>query len=133
MFFLYSHPNMKRCPDLLRQLLLSIEGAEGAELLHMPAIDGFDRPMVHFHVQLLIQVGFVQAHAELRHPRRDWLALSLTWKGYDYLETIRDPVMWRLVRRSLAKTGGWSIDTIAAIAKAFVLAKAEGVGLAVGA
>jgi hypothetical protein len=110
-----------------------IEASQSAELLHMPNIDGHDRHTVHFHVQLLMQAGLIQAYAELRHPRRDWLALSLTWRGYDYLDTIRDPAIWRLVRRSLAKAGSWSIDTIAAVAKALVLAKVESVGLAIGA
>jgi hypothetical protein len=34
-------------------------------------------------------------------------------------------VVWRSIKRSAAKIGSWSIDTLAAIAKAMIIAKVE--------
>jgi hypothetical protein len=58
------------------------------------------------------------------------MCLRLTWEGYDFLDHIRDPAIWRLVKRSATKVGSWSIETLAVIAKSMILAKVETLGLA---
>lgn len=99
----------------------------------MPVVEGHAAHVIHFHVRLLVEAGLLQAFAETRAPTRDWLALRLTWQGYDYLETIRDPAVWRHARRAALKAGGWSLETIGAIAKAAILAKAQSLGIDIGA
>jgi hypothetical protein len=120
---------MLRDSNLIRTILLAIEAADDAELLTMPRIPGHDRAEVHFHVRLLVEAGLAHAVAETRYRGRDWLALRLSWQGYDYLDSIRDPAVWRLVQRVAKRTGSWSIETLGAIAKATVIAKAQSLGL----
>ncbi|ARR55301.1 hypothetical protein HY78_18570 [Rhizorhabdus wittichii DC-6] len=55
--------------------------------------------------------------------------IRLTWEGYDLLDAIRDPAIWRSVKRAASKVGSWSIETLAALAKAMIVARMEGIGL----
>lgn len=121
---------MKRDPDLLREILLVIEASPSAELLQLPAFNDHAPPAVRFHVRLLIEARLVHAIAGVQRADPNWFALRLSWQGYDYLETIRDPRIWRLTKKAAAKTGSWSLETMGAIAKAAALAKAQSLGLA---
>ena len=78
----------------------------------------------------MVEKGFIQTPFEQRNIRQPWVCLRLTWEGYDFLENIRDPVVWREVKKAAGKIGSWSIETLAAIAKAMILAKVEAIGLA---
>lgn len=78
--------------------------------------------------RLLIEAGLVVAGAETRNPK-GWLALRLTWAGHDYLDTIRDPLIWRYTRRAAGRAGIWSLEMIATITKAAIAAKVRSIGL----
>lgn len=121
---------MRRDSDLIRAILLVIEKDDRCEVLRLPDIDGHAEEAVHFHVRLLIERGFLKTYLPDRTARQPWLCIRLTWEGYDFLDAIRDPVVWRSVKRSAGKIGSWSIETLAAIAKAIILAKVEGLGAA---
>lgn len=124
--------SMTRDLELIRHLLLAIEEAPTAELLRPPAIVGYAQVMVDHHVRLLIEAGLAVAAAETRNPR-GWLALRLSWAGHEYLDTIRDPLIWRYTHRAARRVGGWSLDTIGAIAKAALLARAQAAGMVIAA
>lgn len=81
---------------------------------------------------LLIDAGL--AFADGRCPRpRAWVGVRLTWAGHDYLDGIRDPAIWRHTKRAAGKLGSWSLETVGAIARAAILARAESMGLALAA
>lgn len=121
---------MRRDPDLLRDILLTIEAAPGAELLRLPRFEDHAPNVIRAHVRLLIEAGLVHA---VRGPGRidqEWFALGLSWRGYDYLDTVRDPAIWRLTKMAAAKVGNWSFETLGTIARAVALAKVQSLGLA---
>ena len=115
---------MKRDPDLIRELMLAMEAEDGAELLKLPIPAGHGRRVVEHHFRLLIEGGLVTAGYASPHGR-SWAAVRLTWAGYDYLDRIRDPQIWRYTKAALSKTGAWSLETIGTIAKAAIVAKLE--------
>lgn len=121
---------MKRDPDLLRELLLAIEATECCDPTPLPELADSSFPVVVFHAGLLVEADLLR-----RVPGDDgpgtFDRYALTWKGHDYLETIRDPVHWRIVRKAGERTGGWSAATIGLIARSLVLAKAQALGLPV--
>jgi hypothetical protein len=121
---------MRRDSDLIRAILLAIEADDRCEVLRLPDIDGYPDEAVHFHTRLLIERGFLQTFFPDRMGMQPWVCIRLTWEGYDFLDNIRDPAVWRTVKRAAAKVGSWSIDTLAAVAKAIILAKVEAIGLA---
>ncbi|KRB82851.1 hypothetical protein ASE00_12600 [Sphingomonas sp. Root710] len=121
---------MRRDSDLIRAILLAIEKDDRCEVLRLPDIDGYSDEAVHFHARLLVEKGFLKTFFPDRTGRQPWCCIRLTWEGYDFLDAIRDPVLWRSVKRAAAKVGSWSIETLAAIAKSMILARVEAIGLA---
>lgn len=121
---------MQRDSDLIRAILLAIEKDDHCEVLRLPDLDGFTDEAVHFHTRLLIEKGYLKTSLPDRTGRQPWVCIRLTWEGYDFLDAVRDPVIWRLVKRRAGKVGSWSIETLAAVAKAIILAKVERLGLA---
>ena len=121
---------MKRDSDLIRAILLAVEADDRCELLRLPDIDGYSDEAVYFHARLLIEKGFLKTRFPDRSASQPWICIRLTWEGYDFVDNIRDPAVWRAVKRASSKVGSWSIETLAAIAKAMILARVEALGLA---
>jgi hypothetical protein len=121
---------MRRDSDLIRAILLAIETDDRCEVLRLPDLDGFSDEAVHFHARLLVEKGFLKTYFPDRTGRQPWVCIHLTWEGYDFLDAIRDPEIWRLVKRTAAKVGSWSIETLAAVAKAMIVSRIEALGLA---
>ena len=123
-----SPPCMKRDPDLIRDLMLALEAAEGAELLKLPKLDPYERHQVDHHFRLLLKGGFAAVGYSAPGGGR-WVAVRLTWAGHDYLDKIRDPQLWRYTKLALTRAGIWSLETMGTIARTAVLAKLEAMGM----
>jgi hypothetical protein len=123
---------MQRDPDLIRTILLAVESSSGPGMLRFPVIDGFSQSEVQFHIYLMLQAGLLETPFPERWPRREWLALGLTWQGYDFLDHVRDPANWRRIKAGARKVGNWSIDTLAALGRGAVIAEAARLGIAIG-
>lgn len=121
---------MRRDSDLVRAILLAIEADDRCEVLRLPDIKGYTDEAVDFHARLLIERGFLHTYFPDQTGSKPWVCIRLTWEGYDFLDDIRDPTTWRAVKRAAHKVGGWSMETLAAIAKAIILAKVEAIGIA---
>ena len=55
----------------------------------------------------------------------DWLDLQLTWRGHDFLDSIRDQSVWAQTKDGARKMGGASWDVLIEIAKAIAKAEAK--------
>ncbi len=120
---------MKRDPDLIREILLAVEASDKGELLKLPPMPGHTPEAVHFHVRLLLEAGLLQTAMPNRTPKQDWIVLRLSWFGYDFLDHVRDPKIWRVTKAGAGKIGSWSLETLSALAKGAILAKAATFGL----
>ena len=116
---------MKRDSDLIRAILLAVEADAHCEVMKLPHIPGYADEAVYFHGRLLVEKGFLRTHFPDRTGSQPWVCIRLSWEGYDFLDNVRDPTVWKAVKRVATKAGGWSIDTLAAVAKAMILAKME--------
>ena len=47
----------------------------------------------------------------------------MTWKGYEYLDTIRDPEIWSKTKDGARRAGGFSMEIFAALAKGLIKKK----------
>jgi hypothetical protein len=74
---------------------------------------------------LIDEVGFVRGIDVCSADGDDWLELYLTWKGVDFLDTIRDPIAWRMTKEGIKKVGGASWEIVIDIAKAILKAEAK--------
>lgn len=105
---------MKRDPDLIRDLMLALEAAQGAELLKLPTLSSRAPHKVDHHFRLLVEAGLATAGYTSPDGRR-WIAVRLTWAGHDYLDKIRDPAIGRHTKLAMNKAGAWSLDTMGAL------------------
>ncbi|KKC27912.1 DUF2513 domain-containing protein [Sphingomonas sp. SRS2] len=121
---------MRRDSDLIRSILLAVEEDAHCEVLRLAAIEGYADEAVHFHTRLLVEKGFLRTYLPDRTVGQPWVCVRLTWEGYDFLDAIRDPAVWRSVKRAAGKVGSWSLATLAGIAKAMILVKVEALAVA---
>ena len=50
---------------------------------------------------------------------------SLTWAGHDFVDSVRDPEIWRETKDVASKAGRWSIDLLGELAKGLIKTKIE--------
>jgi Hypothetical protein (DUF2513) len=125
--------SMQRDMDLARQLLLHIESDDQYNGSGYGPVDPEElnkkqpSEIVLYHMKLLADAGFVDVV--------DWLAdgrpmiRGLTWKGHEFLDTVRDPQIWDKTKRAAKKAGGSTLELLADIAKALIKAELRKIGL----
>lgn len=105
---------MRRDLDLVRNILRYVESADsgGVDLSGM----GEDVGKLAFHAELMAARGLVECDV-----RRDAFGAPLdvevtgiTWEGYDYLDTIRSPKVWKRAKEVISSTVG---DTSLSVVK----------------
>ncbi len=117
---------MKRNMELFRALLLNIEeNRKGNKPLIIKYHDfsDFEAEDVYGHLELLTDSGFLKRH----HQSFDRLPMTngLTVKGHDFLDSVRDPEIWRKTQEAAEKVGVWTASLLADLAKGFVKKQIE--------
>ena len=122
---------MKRDMDLVRKILFAVEELPPFEKATIK-IDGYDKQQVAYHCEMLYQEGFIKYYHGETCDNFDgvlifWVA-DLTWKGQDFLETIRQDTLWNNTKKAIKDKGlPMLTSTIGTIATAFITAATEGV------
>ncbi len=97
---------MKRDMDLIRQLLLKIEGSETryADDLDIP---GYSRQEIGYHLELLISATLINCDRVGWTFGGDFGAAvnGLTWEGHDFVEAIRSDSIWNRTKESIRDRG----------------------------
>jgi len=97
---------VKRDMDLIREILLAVEGADaGASSplrLELPEWDGH---VVYQHARILNDAGYMHASFANGSPPGIHV-LGLTWEGHDLIDSIRDNGVWSSVKAKVAEAGG---------------------------
>ncbi len=119
---------MKRDIDLLRKQLLDIAKiANGDEHLSL-AIGEYSHIEFHEHLRLLKEAGFIEAIEVSDSDDPDMthvLPKRITWEGYEYIESIRDPELWRQTKAGANVVRSWSFDTLKKIGSGLIKKKIE--------
>lgn len=121
---------MKRDFDFIRELLLRIEGGEVsfvtlsnevAQTLGVvpdkPLADG-EAEKLEFHLHLLEQAGFIEVR--FRNMGGHVILKGLTWQGFDFLDAIRDPEVWKKTKEGASKVGGWTFGLLKDMGTAYL-------------
>jgi hypothetical protein len=118
---------MKRDMDLIRELLLRIESFEiepgGTTPGLRPAfdtelqIDGYTPDHVDYHLNHLIDAGLVDGQCGADHF---FILQRLTWAGHDFLDSVRDPEIWRATKDGATKAGGFTVELLGDLAKGLI-------------
>jgi hypothetical protein len=113
--------------DLVRDLLFYFEEKPGTEMVRGEDIkvDGRDDITVNHHLTLMYQAGLLTAETVVSSTTSERIIyvipFELTWKGHEFLETVRDPEIWRRAKANGKAAGTASIEFIWSIAKALIL------------
>lgn len=118
---------LKRDLDLVRSILLRVEGADGALGLRDFSSDAYTDDVVAYHLQLMENRGLIDASFT-----KDWSGSvvkatigGLTWEGADYLDAIRDDGLWRKTKDALARAGAVTFGAVKEVAVAVAVASAK--------
>ncbi len=91
---------MKRDMDLARRILLAIEDAEDGAFtsIKLPTEEYGDLVISH-HIRLLKEANLIHAIETKGYTSSaaNWVPHSLTWKGHDFLDAVRDDAIWRKI------------------------------------
>ncbi len=121
---------MARDMDLVRDIMLKIDrgerefdtaSAETASILDEDTegkLSEEDADKLSLHLDMLEDAGLIKIHVKyadgLIHVK------DLTWSGYDFLETVRDPEVWKKTKEGASKIGGWTFGLIKDMGTAYL-------------
>ena len=136
---------MKRDMDLVRVILLDLEARSpdislkndfGYEREKVAADLGVSVDVLNYHLTLLFEAQLIDGWAlrGLDHPSGKALRLDsdyvfhvvprhLTWVGHEFLESVRDPEIWKQTKGAASSSGSYGLDTLKDLAKGFIKTK----------
>lgn len=119
---------MKRDMDLVRETLLKVEAANEPNFADLLKEDATDQELeaLTYNVGLLVDEGFLTGIEAHTLAQRNWMTLSLTWKGHEFLDTLRDPTVWERTKVIAAKAGGGGLQVLLDVGKAVIVEAAKG-------
>ncbi|BAK45582.1 DUF2513 domain-containing protein [Eggerthella sp. YY7918] len=100
---------MKRDMNLVRTLLIEIEGADSQIIFTDASIDGYTLNDIAFHIELMDSHGLLfGANTQYTSSGRAVNATveGLSWDGFDYLDAIRSPKVWSKASNAIRDTVG---------------------------
>ncbi|WP_210358969.1 DUF2513 domain-containing protein [Sphingomonas beigongshangi] len=125
----------KRDMNVIRDLLLEIEGGrnvfhlldqETADALGLPLPDASlsaeDVAKLEYHLTLLAEAKFISLS---RRSGGYWAIDGITWEGHDFLDSVRDPRIWKLTKAGAEQAGGFSVEMLKALAKGILKTQVE--------
>lgn len=118
---------MQRDLDLVRLILMRVEGADGPLALRDFASDAYTDAVVVYHLRLMQNRGLIDASftAEWSGAVVRATVSGLTWEGADYLDAIRDDGLWRKTKEALKSSGAVTFGAVKEIAVAVAVASAK--------
>ena len=106
---------MQRNMDLIRQLLLGIEGEASTQYeFNTEHVDDLEK---WYNIDLLVQANLIRgvdvrwaADGTVPYPHTKGL-VALTWEGHDFLDAVRNDSVWQQASEK-AKAGGLDIQSL---------------------
>jgi hypothetical protein len=97
---------MKRDFELVRKILLEIEGLTEPELIDKDSkfIAGYEPEQVNYHLLLLLDANLISAINENPDDKHFfWKIERLTWEGHDFLDAARNTTIWEKAKAQLGQ------------------------------
>jgi Hypothetical protein (DUF2513) len=117
--------DLKRDMDLIRELLLKLESLseQPGEVFVLNgddprlAVDGYSADQITYHLGLLREARLIECPGSL--PMLGVTFSRLSWRGHDFLDSVRNPETWTRTKEGARKIGGWTVDLLVDMAKAY--------------
>ena len=123
---------MRRDMDLIRAIVLKLESWElrpGAivicnDIENDFPISGYTADQVSYHFNLIAESGWIETGG--RNPTsRSFTFRSLTSKGHDFADSVRDDKIWSTTKEGALKAGGFTLELLGNIAKGLIKTQLE--------
>ncbi|MFM0549802.1 DUF2513 domain-containing protein [Paraburkholderia sediminicola] len=117
---------MKRDMDLIRELLLKLESLPlrrgdvwiinaDDDVIQIP---GYDGHQIDYHMSLIEEAGLIDSAGAGAMDGFGFRRLS--WSGHDFVDSVRSSDVWDKTKSVASAAGGWTLDLLAASAKAYL-------------
>ncbi|MEQ1627096.1 MAG: DUF2513 domain-containing protein [Nitrospira sp.] len=112
---------MQRDWDVVRKILLKLEAVgDTTSEVQSDDVNGCDPEKVSYHMRLLDEAGLIRAKCR-QHVPLNCVALSLTWRGHEFLDQIRQDTVWNKIKDAAREKGlSLSLDVISGLAKSII-------------
>ena len=67
----------------------------------------------------MLEAGLLEKLGESRHAKLLHIR-GLTWEGHDFLDTVRDPDVWKRTKEGASKMGGWTFGLLKDLGTAYL-------------
>jgi hypothetical protein len=107
---------MKRDMNLIRELMFYYESGE-----KRAAVEERAEEEVLYHVSLLLDAGLIQGKVrrDVQGHYRHATVTGITWDGHDFLDSARDPSVWKKAVDSVLRPGAsWTFGLLLEFLKA---------------
>src|SRR5690348_2080888 len=113
---------MNRDMDLVRKILLACEAVASGYAPSPLVVEGYTDEQIGFHVMLMAQAGLLSADDQTSSGCKSpsWMAHSLTWDGYEFLDAARDEKTWNKAKAAVSTVGGLAFDILKATLSKFI-------------
>ncbi len=93
---------MKRNMDLIRLLLIEVEGEEPK-----PDLSKFTEKQQVYHLALLIEAGFIHGTTikDQNGEETSVIFTRLTWAGHEFLDVAKNETAWKTAGERIKKAG----------------------------
>jgi hypothetical protein len=122
-FDLRTLPLMTRDIDLIREILMRIEQdsqMDGTREFYFNNAEEIGFPNrssneILYNLGLLVKEGFVEGSDNAILPI---MVRTLTWRGHEFLDSIKDPGIWKKTKARISDLQSVTLRVVAAIAEA---------------
>jgi Hypothetical protein (DUF2513) len=112
---------MKRNMDLVRDLLLKIEELDLGDGNWVDVGDmSDDGNELYQHLILMGDEGLIEGSDRQFVGKDGFLPTSLTWAGHDFLDSVRDPEIWKKTKEGANAAGGFTVELLRDFAKGLI-------------
>jgi hypothetical protein len=117
--------------DLIRALLLKLEALpmRPGGTAHITAADeevavsGKTVDEIDYHLSQIEKSGYIDSGGVA--PMVGIGFRCLTWAGHNFVDSVRDDVIWHEAKEGAKKAGGFSLELLGALAKGLIKKKIE--------
>lgn len=97
---------MKRDIELIKEILIEIEKSGAPNEVVDVDIPEKSQEEISYHIKLMNQAGLVEAEDVSGTGSFQWLPVSLTWQGHEFLDAIRNDTVWSKMKSKIKEQGG---------------------------
>jgi len=111
---------MKRNWDTIKEILTRLESLTTEDrTLRLANFPSERSSEISYHVELLIEAGLINGEMSktLGNKPHDFFVERLTWRGHEFLDSVRNDTVWQKTKKSFAHSGlSMTLDLVKSVA-----------------